>query len=1363
MKTKRILSFIISLIMCFTIAGTIPAMAASAWTQEQYYLDTIAAYNDFNYSDPQYITDAEFFGVWDSETNSWKEGFVPYLYYEEYPELAAVEEAAKLGDYELCKEEVLAYYREKSSNYNMGYTRSNLSDRSRAWAEQAFHNMGSGDAYNKTCGRTYFTKNAGWHTISIMSDIASIQQTATKRKVYCLIAANKDGYRVEIDDSINRPYVTVEVNGEVKTYYPTRTTYVDGNVHSQADLVQGKLLIEESVTSIGKVYPRDENTKRAFVQFDFPNIVDTDQLGGATLHLYGKMVEDDIENGLHIDREYKMVHAFPWSQEQEIKGDLTFDKLNTFKELCYNMDGEPNMHLTTVRITDPEDAATTSPGSAISYAADAYVATGDETFAFHVIRSILGNIIDTGDYETYCASNPHGLNAASWGYSTLWIIDKLMPSIYMTPEAFTMILKRTHIAGQWLEEHWTYQYEKVNWGGYSVSGLLAIAMMYPEFRDAHGELWRDENGDYYLDNEFGGSVRGGWLHVANFRNSYKVGGNMHEDGSSFEASHSYSFESLGAYLSPMQYGKKLNFDYSVFYTPQVEDESDYIYVGKQRAVMALRYLATRMNPRFGAFQVGDDGAWTENFGAYLQDYLEVLDDPLLEFVGTNREEGEEPDFQTSVYDDGVVATFRDHWKDDNAIGMSFQTPGRANHSHQDDLSVSMVAYGNFLLTDQRMGNYDEEDRSERWVSSTRGHNTIEINDTVGRGTKVYAIQYDPIVFATEIDENGNEVPKKDENGIEMKDDPLYVPINQSAITTQKGSLNPDDREINTVYDYIRGTSRTYYDDNAPTLFNEDFDLERDILFLRSGYFVVVDYGKPEYGLEYNYQDDYQKANNIEGHKYKQLWHFLPRANMTIDEETNTMRTNFSGQANIIVATVKNNDNMTINTKYGLYASKRSVFDVCKYGTFEQYKKGPMTFNTILYPMPAGKDAEIRTTKLETNYTDDVANAFMATITDKERRTENEIYFYTLFDKTQKAPTTFGAYETDGTLSLGEKKEGSYVNAVLRQGSYLENILDNEYVIYSEEEIEDIGVYWQLDEIDIAYDTEDSYNNDIDFSKLTVKANGNVSKVRVNGEEVSFKQSGKYIYFGEEPILDGGDEIPGGNEENNGSSTEGNHGTAGDSSVGGNSSGGGGGSSSENEKEEKPVTPPTEPVPAPIPSDTYKSELDGHWAENEITNLVDAEVVQGFGDGTLGLNRNITRAQFITMLVRALALDISDYNGSFADISKNDWHADYMETAFRNGWIQGDGTNAYPNRNITREEMTKILVSAFEQKYGEIDTLPENKFTDIDEISLWANEFINKAVGAGLVNGMGNGEFKPKDNAKREQAMVLIYRLINRPE
>lgn len=1371
MSTKRIFSFMLTFVMCFAIVGTIPAMAAPAYSQDQYYRDSITSFEHVDLSDDQFIPDENFFGVWDEQAGDWKEDYIPHFYYEGFPELGAVEEAAKAGDYETCKKEILAYYRNKSNTYNMGYKRSTLYSAQRAAAELLFtHSVGG------TVGATHFTESDEWHTINIQDDVqAAIYQGITKR-IYALCVPNKDGYRVEISrDDEHIPYISIEVNGERKIYYPTKTTYVDGLVSDYHDLIADKLLVEESVTSIGKqAYARDENTKRAFLQFEFPGLTRNDQIGGVALHLYGKMVEDDIPEPPLYKRTYKMLHVMPYTVITDLPGNFTYSDMGEYTEFFYCNDQETGWARRTNRYIDAPESAWDTGFGTYKQLVEAYTATEEEVFAKHAIRALCYYVKFFGNYEKMSTMRPHHLGTATNTYALVWNPDRIIHSESMTPEIFTYLLKGTHVRGEWLERTWSDAFEKTNHGGYAARGLLSVVMFYPEFRAVHGGLWRNPDGSLYLENAYGGSVRGGWFDVANYRNSYKVGGNMNEDGSSFEAPIGYSFESLSAYLNPKKFGEMLNYDYSTFYVPEVEDDSDYIYVGQQRMSRALRYLACITTPQGGQFQVGDSASWKANIlNQFKGGYLEFMDDPELEYIVYQGERGTMPSFTTVAYDGddpagandvsgGKVAVFRNNW-DDTAIAAMFQAWGRASHSHQDDLAISLVAYGNYLLTDQLMHNYDEENRLERWVSSTRGHNVVEINDAVGKGGKEYARQFDPIVFESTTDENGNTVPVVDENGVPKVDDPLYVPIGLSSWGAQSGSLFPEDREINTIYDYIQGKTYTYIGSTAPSLYNEDFDQQRNILFLRSGYFIVTDYSKPRLGLEYKYQDEYMKENNIEGHKYKQIWHFTDKANISLDPEKNTVKTNFNGEANIVVATVKSTDSMRLQYKYGLYPLRRGVFEVCKYATFEQYEKGPITFNTLLYPTRAGDNIDVTTKQIKLALPEDSANAFQATISDADKekgKKDTDVQFYTLLDTELKAPIIFGAYETDGTLALGEKNDNNYVNAVLRHGSYLKNNNEDEYLIYSKDEITDIGVSWISDEIDIAYSTEDSYNTKIDLERLTVKANNKVSKVRLNGEEVEFKQDGKYIYFGDEPILDGGDVIPGtGNQVE--SEFDGGHASMG---GGGSSSGGGGGGSSSSDKkeEEKPETKPsdTETEVVPLPSDKYGKELDGHWAKDEISSLVNNAVVQGYGDGTLGLDRKITRAQFITMLVRALKTEVKEYKESFSDVSKESWYADYMETAAANGWIQGDGKNSYPDRNITREEITKILVAAFEQKYGEINLEKGNEFTDGESISVWAEESVNKAVEAGLINGMGNGEFQPKESAKREQAMVLIHRLIN---
>lgn len=1346
MKSKKQIALLLSMIMIVSIVGTVPAMAHQAqWDIEKNYTNSMLEFSSFDYSDNQYFPDEKFFGKWNESEQDWEEGYEPVLNYEVFPALSKVCDAAKDSDYETCKREIREYYKKKHSEYNIAIPEKGVvSARSRAMYEAGLDNVFPSYG-NVVSGRAVFDTVWGQAEVDVSEDLYDLSQSSvtTKRLKYLIMAAKKDGYRLEIEkDAEHAPYISAVINGVPYDKIPlTAATYVDGAQPDSSLGSESVLLVEESVTSIDKDDVVDENTKRAMVQFDFDSsIINQDaQITSATLHLWGRMVEDDIdEEPAHIleTPTVKSAYLFDYRNVTEVDTNLTFREYAEISPHAFNLNGELNFK------------KANSLGNIIANITEGYLKTGEEAFAFAANRLFATNCLDYGDYESILKKYRQGV------YSTLGIsgesfknfihIHYLMQSESLSDDTFTMILKHLHNVGRFMVENWSYAEDTTNWGGYNVSGLLYIVFAFNEFKDVEGPLNLNASGNPILtDSNLKGSVTGGWREVAKFRHAYKTGADSFDDGSSVEGSIEYAIEGLANFLYPKDMGEMFNLDYSDFY------ENDEIMEHTRKALM---YIISNLTPAFGEFQVGDCMGWSTDRAASLEPYAEVIDDEFLEYIVTRREKGTEPSFKSVAYDGAKTAVFRNSWADDNAIAAIFLARGGGSHNHNDDLSITLGAYGQHLLTDARMGTYNTDDPGERWVSSSRAHNTVEIDRAVMRGYRDYGFQMDPIVFET--DENGD---PKVQDGLPMVDDVMRVPLYQ--LEYRPGNLFPENREINDVYDFMRGSTLGYTDNQA--LGGESFTVERDVLFLRSGYFIVTDFMKPGFSELY--------PDNV--HHYKQHWHFLPNANMTVDEETNTARTNFRGSANIIVAAVDadssegedavNNNDVKPVPRYGIYAAERSKFEPCKYVAFEQEGKGTVTFNTILYPMPEGKNADITTKKLSLALPGDAANAFTATITDTDTEEKTQLRYYTLLDETKKTDIEFGDFSTDGVLALSERKEGKNVNSVLRRGSYLQDELNDEYIIYSEEEIEDIGIFWQNDEIDIAYNIEDEYNTAIDLSVLTVRANGTAKKVRLNGKEISFKQQGRYVYFGEAPIIaDTVSPAPDTDNKDEETITPPIH--AGDSSttLGGNddSGGGGGGAKQPSDSENKDDTPQN----TAKPSDAYTKELTNHWAQKEISELVDMNIVQGYGDGTLGLDQKITKAEFIAMLIRALDVQLADYTGVFSDVNTTDWYADYIQTAYQNGWISGDGFGSMnPQKNATREEMTKIVVGAFEQSLGKIDPDQDINFSDNENISDWAKEYIKKAVSAGIINGYETGEFKPGDNAMREHAMVIIYRILQR--
>lgn len=180
----------------------------------------------------------------------------------------------------------------------------------------------------------------------------------------------------------------------------------------------------------------------------------------------------------------------------------------------------------------------------------------------------------------------------------------------------------------------------------------------------------------------------------------------------------------------------------------------------------------------------------------------------------------------------------------------------------------------------------------------------------------------------------------------------------------------------------------------------------------------------------------------------------------------------------------------------------------------------------------------------------------------------------------------------------------------------------------------------------------------------------------------------------------------------------------------------------------------EPAPQPI---AFTDVPNGHWGAAAIKEAVELGIVNGYTDGTFRPDGRVTRAEFTVMLCRAMKLDGKDGGASFIDQIPA-WARDCVSQAAEAGIINGyeDGTFR-PAVRIKRAEMTVMMLRALGI---EADSGIELPFTDAGQIPAWARPSIAAAFEAGLVQGKGNGLFKPLDSASRAEAVTIILAMLN---
>ena len=183
------------------------------------------------------------------------------------------------------------------------------------------------------------------------------------------------------------------------------------------------------------------------------------------------------------------------------------------------------------------------------------------------------------------------------------------------------------------------------------------------------------------------------------------------------------------------------------------------------------------------------------------------------------------------------------------------------------------------------------------------------------------------------------------------------------------------------------------------------------------------------------------------------------------------------------------------------------------------------------------------------------------------------------------------------------------------------------------------------------------------------------------------------------------------------------------------------------------------LPAFAASTGYSDVPEGHWSAQSVLRATELGLFQGVGGGKFGLGQPITRAAFVTALVRLFGWEsVTPEHSAYTDVTPERWFYSAVETAYANGAIPSTGSTFRPTENITREEMAVMLVRGlgYTSLAGAVSSY-SSPFTDV-----FTNKgFITVAYDLGIVDGVGDGKFAPDSTATREQAAAVLVRVYDR--
>ena len=173
----------------------------------------------------------------------------------------------------------------------------------------------------------------------------------------------------------------------------------------------------------------------------------------------------------------------------------------------------------------------------------------------------------------------------------------------------------------------------------------------------------------------------------------------------------------------------------------------------------------------------------------------------------------------------------------------------------------------------------------------------------------------------------------------------------------------------------------------------------------------------------------------------------------------------------------------------------------------------------------------------------------------------------------------------------------------------------------------------------------------------------------------------------------------------------------------------------------------------VVSSAFTDVNPGDWFYDNVMDAAQNGYVSGMGDGTFQPKKATTRAEFASMIAKAMGYTDSDATGEtrFTDVDADQWYAGAITYCYDNGIILGYEDNTFkPTQTITRQEAASILKNAFNLNGSSSD-----KFPDDAKIANWAKANVYAVKHSGLMKGDADGNFRPTDTMTRAEAASIM--------
>lgn len=329
---------------------------------------------------------------------------------------------------------------------------------------------------------------------------------------------------------------------------------------------------------------------------------------------------------------------------------------------------------------------------------EAYWATVNEKYAVEFVKQLTDwvtsrPVVTDGSHNSSVSwrTIEAGLRMGSaWPSSYQYFLN----SPNFTPEAHLLFLRSMVDHARHLEKHPT----GINWVTMEMSGLLHVAVLFPEFKES--ERWRK----FALD-----------------RLNKELNAQVYPDGMQFELTTGYHCVALDNFAEPLKL-LELN---GITVPAEYDAALRRMYEALIHMVKPCGYLPAFNDSDAHIETDPQSGKWADA-RSILKEGASRYNRPDMLYAATSAKEGKPPTHASHAFDYAGYYVMRQGWDRDDLYLVFDAGPLGAAHQHEDKLSFEAYAFGETLLYDP--GRYSYADRVfGPHIRSTWAHNTCVVN------------------------------------------------------------------------------------------------------------------------------------------------------------------------------------------------------------------------------------------------------------------------------------------------------------------------------------------------------------------------------------------------------------------------------------------------------------------------------------------------------------------------------------------------------------------------------------------------------------------------------------------------------------